>query len=139
MPQAACDRFHDLVLIHAGPANASCTTSGDTIQGLTNPSFPAAICRVRCGAIYSPMLSGNAARIDLLGLHCHSLGIGHRLARIVPAIEPICPVASGFKQARYRGAVLGTKLLTDKISMKINGRWRSGRDSKIIDMIVKII
>jgi len=33
-----------------------------------------------------------------------------------PAIEPIGPVASGFKQSRYRGAVMGTLQRIDKIS-----------------------
>lgn len=77
-----------------------------------NCCFGAAICRVRCGVIYSASGTGNAARTGSLQLRSHSIPGLAGDWRTYPLLwKPICPVASGLKQTRYRGAVMETSAL----------------------------
>ena len=50
---------------------------------------------------------------------CAGQGLGRQCFR--PPWKPICSVPSGVKQPSNRGAVMGTKPLTDKRPIKING------------------
>jgi len=69
------------------------------------PPCPAAICRVGCVPLFPASASPPECN-PLLNDH-HRIYPG-RDTRPAP-FERNCPVASGFKRARYRGAVMGTK------------------------------
>lgn len=73
--------------------------------------FGAAICCLGCGADYSDSGTGNVARTGSPDLGRHSIPISERLAHVPLPWQPICSVASGFEQTRYRGTVLATKAL----------------------------